>query len=199
MIKGERMTSNVHIVALCGSLRDESYTRVALRHALDAAEESGATTDLVDIRTLDLPVFDADEQDTGDAPELRRRVRAADAVVLGTPMYHGSYASPLKTALDYCGFDEFEGKTVGLLAVSGGQFPTPALEQLRTVCRALRAWTLPHQVGIPGAYERFEEGAISDEELANRVAELGRNAVQYSHIDELSQQPMGEERVELPS
>ena len=33
---------------------------------------------------------------------------AAVAVVLGTPMYHGSYASALKTALDYCGFDEFK-------------------------------------------------------------------------------------------
>ena len=193
------MNSNVHIVALCGSLREESYTRVALRHALDAAEESGATTDLVDMRTLNLPVFDADEQDVGDAPELRQRIRAADAVILGTPMYHGSFASPLKTALDYCGFDEFEGKTVGLLAVAGGQFPTLALEQLRTVCRALRAWTLPHQVGIPSAYEQFDDDAISDEEIADRVAELGRNAVQYSHIEEAPRQPTGEERVELPS
>ena len=193
------MRSNVHIVALCGSLRKESYTRVALRYVLDAAEELGATTDLVDIRSLDLPVFDADDQDAGDAPELRQRIRAADSVILGTPMYHGSYASPLKTALDYCGFDEFEGKTVGLVAVSGGQFPTPALEQLRTVCRALRAWTLPHQVGIPSAYERFDDGTISDEEIADRVAELGRNVVQYSHIEEIPRQPMGEERVELPS
>jgi len=28
-------------------------------------------------------------------------------------MYHGSYSSTLKTALDYCGFEEFEDKTVG--------------------------------------------------------------------------------------
>jgi NAD(P)H-dependent FMN reductase len=170
------------IVALCGSLRDGSYTRQASRHVLSAAAESGAETELLDLREYDLPVFDPNADDAGDADRLRGRVRTADAVVLGTPMYHGSYAAPLKNALDYCGFDEFENKTVGLLGIAGGSFPLSALEHLRTVCRALDAWVLPYQAAIPRASAKFEDGEFVDEDLAERVAVLGRRVVEYHDI-----------------
>jgi NAD(P)H-dependent FMN reductase len=176
------MTDGPHVIALCGSNRDGSYTRIALTHALAAAERRGASTELVDLRDFDLPVFDADEDDAGDADLLRERVRGADAVLLGTPMYHGSYSSTLKTALDYCGFDEFENETVGLLAVAGGQFPLPALEHLRTVCRALDAWVLPYQAAIPTASAQFEGGEFADDTLADRVATLGQRVVEYADI-----------------
>ncbi|SNZ04146.1 NAD(P)H-dependent FMN reductase [Natronoarchaeum philippinense] len=177
------MSDAPHVVAICGSLREESYTRTALGVALDAAGRAGATTELLDLRALDLPVFDADAQDAGDAPELTRAVREADAVLLGTPMYHGSYSSVLKTALDYCGFDEFEDKTIGLLAVSGGRFPVTALDHLRSVCRALDAWVLPYQAVVPQAYQAIEDGDVTDEELRERVETLGRRVVQYASIE----------------
>ncbi len=171
------MNGHPHIVGLIGSQRDGSFTRQATERALSAAADRGATTDLVDVRSLDLPVFDPDRPDAGEADGLRQRVREADGVVLATPMYHGSYASPLKTALDYCGFDEFEGTTVGLLAVAGGGFPTPALEHLRSVARALDAWVLPHQVAIPDSHAAFEDGRLADGDLAERVDSLGTELV----------------------
>jgi NAD(P)H-dependent FMN reductase len=177
------MTKDVHVVALCGSLREGSYTRTALEVALDAAADAGASTELVDLRELDLPVFDADADDAGDAPALRDAVGRADAILLGTPMYHGSYSSPLKTALDYCGFDEFENKTVGLLAVAGGGFPVTALEHLRSVCRALDAWVIPHQAAVPKAWDAIDDGAITDDGLEARVRTLGERAVQYANIE----------------
>jgi NAD(P)H-dependent FMN reductase len=176
------ITDTEHIVALCGSQRDESHTRKALFRALDAVERTGATTDLVDVTEMDLPLFDPDSPDAGEAAGLRRRVRDADGVLLGTPMYHGSYASPLKTALDYCRFDEFEETTVGLLVVAGGGFPTPALEHLRSVARALDAWVLPHQVAIPEAHSAFEDGQLTDESLIDRVETLGTEIVEYAGV-----------------
>jgi len=170
------------VVALCGSLRDNSYTRIAARHALAAATDRGAHTELLDLREFDLPVFDPDDEDAGDAEELRQRVRDADAIILATPMYHGSYASPLKNALDYCGFDEFENKTVGLLGIAGGNFPISALEHLRTVCRALDAWVLPYQAAVPRASAKFDDGEFVDQDLADRVAVLGERATEYSDI-----------------
>jgi NAD(P)H-dependent FMN reductase len=172
-----------HIVALCGSQRDGSRTRHALEEALTAAETKGATTELVDLSTLDLPVFDPDQNDIEDAEKLRRLVRSADGVLLGSPVYHGSYSSVLKTAIDYCGFDEFEETTVGLLVVAGGGFPTPTLEHLRSVARTLNAWVLPHQVAIPNSHSTFEAGELTDDALVERVETLGTEIVDYAGVE----------------
>ena len=170
------------VVAVCGSLRDGSHTRTAARHALDAADERGAETELLDLREYDLPVFDPNHEDAGDAVAFRERIREADAIILGTPMYHGSYSSALKNAIDYCGFDEFENKTVGLLGIAGGNFPITALEHLRSVCRALDAWVLPYQAAVPRASGKIEDGTLVDADLATRVAVLGERAVEYADI-----------------
>jgi NAD(P)H-dependent FMN reductase len=177
------MSDSPHVVGVCGSLRDASYTRIALREALAEAEEFGAATALLDLREYDLPVFDPDAGDAGDAERLRSELRRADSVLLGSPMYHGSYASGLKNALDYAGFDEFEDTTVGLLAVSGGGFPSPTLEHLRSVCRALNAWVLPHQAAVPDASSQFEDGEFVDERMEERVEVLGQRAVEYATIE----------------
>ncbi len=177
--------SEVRVVAIVGSLREQSYTRRAAAHALEAATDAGAETELLDLRSFDLPTFDADvdRESAGDAEALAAAVRDADAVVLATPVYHGSYSSPLKTALDYCGFEEFEDKTVGLLAVSGGAFPITALDHLRSVCRALNAWVLPHEAAVPRSSAAFEDGGFADGDTAERVATLGRRTVQYARIE----------------
>ncbi|MCU4754031.1 NAD(P)H-dependent oxidoreductase [Halobacteria archaeon AArc-curdl1] len=177
--------TDVHVVAVCGSLREESFTRTTLERALEAADDVGAETDLLDLREFDLPLFDGDvdREAAGDAAELARVLREADAIILGSPMYHGSYSSPLKTALDYCGFEEFEDKTVGLVGVAGGSFPVTTLEHLRSVCRALNAWVLPHQVAVPQASNAIEDGTFVDGKLEDRVATLGRRVVQYAAIE----------------
>ncbi|PSP65037.1 FMN reductase [Halobacteriales archaeon QH_8_67_27] len=177
------MPSDTHVAAVCGSLREGSYSRTALRRALDEAENAGASVDLVDLREFDLPVFDPDVDDQGDATELTERIRRADSVLLGTPVYHGSYSSALKNALDYCGFDEFENTTVGLLCVAGGSFPVTSLDHLRSVCRALNAWVIPHQVALPRARDKFDGTELIDEGDADRVRTLGRRAVEYADIE----------------
>jgi NAD(P)H-dependent FMN reductase len=177
------MPDQPYVVGLCGSLRDASYTRRSLHIVLEEAESAGASVDLVDLREFDLPVFDADVDDAGDAERLRERVGRADSVALGTPVYHGSYSSVLKTALDYCGFDEFENTTVGLLCVSGGSFPVTSLDHLRSVCRALDAWVVPHQVALPRAREKFDGDELTDGDDAERVRTLGRRLVEYASIE----------------
>ena len=190
------MSSNgPHVVGIAGSLRERSYSRIALQHALDAAEAAGATTDLLDLRDLDLPLFDADDEDAGDAAELRDRLREADSIVLATPMYHGSYSSVLKTAIDYCGFDEFENKTIGLLAVSGGGFPLTALDHLRSACRSLDAWVLPHEAAVPRAHSAFEDGEFTDDAVGVRVETLGRRVVEYATIEPDPRSPESVENV----
>jgi len=64
-----RDARDVRLVAICGSLREESKTRIALRTALDAAADAGAETTLVDLREYDLPPIDADGRERLPATE----------------------------------------------------------------------------------------------------------------------------------
>lgn len=176
------MTSNIHVVGVCGSRRDGSHTKTALEVSLQASDQVGATTTLLDLRTLEIPPLDPDITAPGDVAHLTRVMADADAIILATPMYHGSYSGVLKNAIDHCGFDEFADKTVGLLAVSGGRFPVSSLEHLRTVCRSLNAWVLPYEAAIPESNIAFQEGDLIDNQLAKRVQTLGRRIVEYARI-----------------
>lgn len=175
--------SSPSIVGVCGSLRDESTTRTALTHTLDAAEHAGATTALMDLRHLDLPTYDGDEPEAGDALEIRERIRQADGLVLATPVYHATIASPLKVALDYCRREDLEDTTVGLLCTAGGRFYGPVFSHLRSIIQILDAWALPDQVAIPNAGSVISGKSITDDEIASRLVNLGEALVAYARID----------------
>ena len=185
-------TDSVRVVAICGSLRAESYTRAGLVAALQGAQELGVDARLIDLNDYNLPLFDASKEDA-DLPEgvlrLRREVQQAQGILLGTPEYHAGYSGVLKNALDYMGFAEFEGKMIGLLAVSGGRMgATNALNGLRAVGRALHAWVVPYEVSIPQAWRQFDsQGAVKDPELAERVKELGRQVARFSYLHSAEQ------------
>jgi NAD(P)H-dependent FMN reductase len=114
----------IRVTGICGSLRPRSYTRMSLAVALEGAREIGAVTSLLDLRDYDLPLMDArKEVETypPDVTRLRLAVREAQGIILGTPEYHGGFSGVLKNALDLMGFEEFEGKMLGLIGVSAGR------------------------------------------------------------------------------
>ncbi|ELZ11005.1 NADPH-dependent FMN reductase [Halovivax asiaticus JCM 14624] len=190
------MTRTPTVLAVVGSLREDSYTRTALRYVLQAAANAGAETHLLDLREYDLPVYDPNVDQQDDAENACRHVRDADAVALGTPVYHGSYSGALKNFHDYCGWDEYEDTTVGLLATAGGGSYGSTLEHMRSTVRGVHGWTLPHQVGIRNASDAFvaapdaiDGRAFRDAALEERVETLGERLVEYAFIDEHCVQP----------
>lgn len=175
----------LRVVAVCGSLRPGGYTRQALLVALEGAREQGAQTGLIDLADYDLPLCNGSKDAASygpDAARLRADLGAATGIILGTPEYHASFSGVLKNALDLCGFQEFEGKMVGLLAVSGGSMgATNALSGLRVVGRSLHAWVVPHEVALPQVKRYFDaEGNLVDREMAQRVRELGRQVMRFA-------------------
>ena len=58
----------LRIVGLGGSLRASSLSLAALAVALDGAAEAGASTELLDLRRLALPMFNPEHE--ADAPEV---------------------------------------------------------------------------------------------------------------------------------
>jgi len=173
------MDSDPRVAAVCGSRSADSATRVALRHALEAAADAGATTDLIDLGAVDLPLYhpDRDDADSGDAVAVLERTAAADAVLVGSPVYHGSYASAFKSYHDYCGSDEFEDTVVGLVAVAGGSNYGRTLEHMRSTLAHVGADVLSEEVGVPSGSSAVADGRVVDEDVADRLDSLARSAV----------------------
>lgn len=177
----------IHIVGLCGSLRETSYTRFALNVALQGAISLGAHTSLIDLKDLDL-VFCAGKIPDHEAPpgvlRLRQDLRKAQGIIIGTPIYHGSFTGVLKNALDLTGFEEFSGKVLGLLSVAGGTMSgVEALNSLRSIGRSLHAWVIPEQVSIPQAWKAFDDaGHPLDENLLNRMEDLGQQVTRFAYL-----------------
>jgi FMN reductase len=181
----------VKIVGLPGSLREESYTRMAVRIALEGASAAGADTQLLDLRDYDLPFSSGNPKDRNYPPDvyrLRDDIKKANGVILGSPEYHGGMSGVLKNAIDLMGFKEFEGKMIGLVGVSGGLVgATNALASLRTVGRSLHAWVVPDQVSIPQAWRRFNrDGVIDDNAIRDRLEDVGRQVTHYSSLHTLA-------------
>jgi FMN reductase len=178
----------VTVVALSGSLRQGSYTTMALRAALRGAADAGADIKLIDLRDYQL-AFAMGAQDANMAASLdrlRAQFRVAHGILLGTPEYHGSFSGVLKNALDLMGFDEFEGKMIGLVGVSAGRMGAfDALNSLRNVGRALHAWVVPEQVSIPEAWKVFSEaGAVLDSQVEQRLFQVGRRVAEFARLHE---------------
>ncbi|MFQ5603447.1 MAG: NADPH-dependent FMN reductase [bacterium] len=179
--------NRIRVVGLNGSLREGSYTRLTLEIALQGASEVGVHTQLLDLKEYDLNFCDGrDDQSTypPDVKKLRETVARAQGLILGTPEYHGSFSGVLKNALDLMGFEEFEGKMIGLVGVSGGALGAAnALNGLRSIGRALHAWLIPQQASIPEAWKAFDEsGNLKDSHLIERVKEVGRQVARFAYL-----------------
>lgn len=175
------------VVGIVGSLRGESHTRKAVRVALRGAEEAGARTRLIDLKDYRLTFCDGEDDESRypeDVFRLREEVRGAQGVILGTPEYHGGYSGVLKNALDLMGSDEFGGKMVGLVGVSGGQMGAAgALSGLRGVVRAIQGWVIPDQASVPRARNAFDErGNLRDEAVEKRLKTVGRQVARFAYL-----------------
>ena len=181
----------LHIVGIGGTLREGSMSLLALEEALRAAEETGATTTLLDLRELDLPLYEPGkplEEYGENVKELVEAMRGADALLWSTAAYHGTLTGVTKNALDFAQFlarDErpyLQDRVVGLIATAGGSMAAVnAIGALVNVVHALRGVVAPLSVPLTQSWKAFdEEGNIRDEGAARRLKSLGRLVVEMS-------------------
>lgn len=175
------------VTSLCGSLRPTSSTERALSLALDAARDAGATVEALNLRELDLPLCDGREDLTtygGDTARFLAIIADSDALLVGSPEYHGSLTGTLKNALDLLRKDELKGKMVGLVATAKGEAGAMnTLNHLRHILRWMDAWVLPHQVSIPKAQEAFsQDGQVVRAGLEGDLRALGAEVVRYAGL-----------------
>lgn len=141
-------TTSLTIVGLPGSLRSGSFNRKLLRAAAEL-NPAGASIEVFEEVTA-IPLFNEDvEAVTGHGPEsvreLRRRIGAADGLLIATPEYNQSVPGVLKNMLDWLSrpgpAEVLIGKPVAVIGASGGPWGTriaqATLRQMLIACEAV--------------------------------------------------------------
>lgn len=184
------LNEHIHIVGIGGTLRKPSTSLLALQAALSAAEASGAMITLLDLRTLNLPMYnpELDYQDYGgNLHQFIKTVRQADGLLISTAAYHGSLAGVTKNALDLLDFlPKRDGESylhnvpVGLIATAGGdQAAVNTISVLVQIVHSLRGTALPLAVPVHNAKSAFsQDGRITDTKVAVRLGKLGQLIVE---------------------
>jgi len=133
------------MLILDGSPASPSRVAKLLSTIAEQAEVQSCSISVVELATFGLPFNDPTYHlNPGEHPnEVVRKfveaVQAADIVVLGTPLYHGSYSGLLKSALDHLKDDAFAGKAVGLVSNSNNaRNSMQAAQELVLVARTMK-------------------------------------------------------------
>lgn len=177
----------MNLVALGGSLRERSLTAAALRAAVDIAASRGASTQLLDLRLLRLPMFIPDLPIEGYPPDCQsalrqfvQAVRGADVMLWATPTYHGSVSGAFKNAIDHIQMlahdpePYLQNKAVGLIAVSDAA----PLASMAACVHELRAWLAPTRVTLMSG-DFSPDLTLSDDAAVRRTTRLVDELLQF--------------------
>lgn len=176
----------VNILGIPGSLRRDSYNRAAL----NAAQQLAPAETRVEIFDLHgIPGFSEDEEHDPPAQvaELKRRVRAADAILFATPEYNYSIPGVLKNAIDWAsrpyGDSAWDGKPVAVMGASIGAVGTARAQyHLRQCFVFLNMLPINRpEVMIANAPQGFDErGNLVNETSRQLIAQLLDNLAAWS-------------------
>ena len=160
------------IVLIAGSNRRNATRTQLLKYMVETLRRQGAEVTFLNLYDQPLPLYAPDGETLDEnAAFLIRSVDEADAIVLGTPEYHGSISGVLKNALDYLGSNEFHGKPVLSVSSSGGAVGVSSLTHLQVIVRNLHGINSPEWLSLGGNTRQFAtDGSPADMGVKQRVA-----------------------------
>lgn len=175
--------TNHTVLALSGSLRADSHNTALLR----AAQKYSGGLDIEIYDGLrEIPPYDGDLDNPDRRPaavtDLRRRITAADGVLIATPEYNYSIPGVLKNALDWVSTDwtKTEGlpllrKPIAIMGAAPTQFGSV---RAQLALRQVFVWTnsdvvLKPEVIAFRSHERFDDaGNLVDETTIELLEDL---------------------------
>jgi chromate reductase len=180
--------SQLRVTGFAGSLRRESYNRALLRAAADVAS---ADVEFTIIDLIDVPLFNADVEATGDPDSvaaLKRAIHDADLVVIATPEYNQTIPAVPKNAIDWASRppkpQAWDGKPVAIMGASPGRFGTVSAQRaLRETLAGVNARVMPQpRVMLSGAAGAFREGVLVDDDQRDRLERFMAAAVAWARV-----------------
>jgi len=164
----------VNFLVFEGSLRKESLNARLASLAQTVIEENSGGVDRAHMAEFDCPSFDFDVEKSSGMPagavEFRRRLLAADALVVASPEYNASMPGVVKNLIDWVSRFQpqpFKGKQALLLSASpsmaGGN---RGLWALRIPLEHLGTRVYPDMFSLAQAHQAFDiRGRIADAKL----------------------------------
>jgi arsenical resistance protein ArsH len=148
------------ILLLYGSLRERSFSRLAVEEAARLLRYFGAETRIFDPSDLPLP----DQVKNDDHPavrELREHALWSEGQVWCSPERHGQITGVMKAQIDHLPLSmgavrPTQGRTLAVMQVSGGSQSFNAVNSLRLLGRWMRMFTIPNQSSVAKAWQEFD-------------------------------------------
>jgi FMN reductase len=169
----------LNVIAVSGSPSVASRTRIVVEAAAERiAQEGGAKLHVIDLADLvpDLGIRSR-TQASARVEAALRSIETADLLIVGSPVYKGSYSGLLKHLIDLIDYPSLLGTPVGLIATGGSDRHALVIEhQLRPLFSFFSAKTLP--TGIFVNERAVAEGWASDTLLKSRFDQLVSEAVE---------------------
>ena len=157
----------MNIAIISGSPRKESVShRVVLFLKKELTEKTKHTIDIIDVRDWNLPllqhVFYSVEKTPDNYKPLATKMFAADAFILVTPEYNGSYSPALQNLMDH--FPKQGRKAFGIVTASPGAMGgLRSSQQLLLLVPALFGIASPNMLITPQVDQKFDaEGNLTD-------------------------------------
>jgi NAD(P)H-dependent FMN reductase len=164
----------MRIEIISGSPRDNSISnRVALNLQRSLQDKTGFEVGLIDIREHDIPhvqsVITSPENAPAEYRELATRMFAADAFIIVTPEYNGSYSPAMQILFD--NFPKQYHKTFGIATASPGALGgIRAAMQLQQFILGLFGILSPFMLITPQVDKKFDvDGNLIDESFQKPV------------------------------
>ncbi len=167
------------VLILVGSADADSHS-LHLGSAIEKGlQDHGAEIELINLIEYELPLYDrgverAEAYDEKTKAFLQKSLEV-DAFVWITPIYHNSYSSRLKNAIDWHHSTKFPGKVVGL-ASNGGNRSPQAVDQLMLVARSQGLVTIPTRV-CTDTSDYNEQLELTDQDILERVERFSKELV----------------------
>lgn len=201
------------ILLLYGSLRERSYSRLAVEEAARLLERFGCETRIFDPSDLPLPDQVADD-DHPAVHELREHSLWSEGQVWCSPERHGQMTGIMKAQIDhlplaYKGLRPTQGRTLAVMQVSAGSQSFNTINAMRVLGRWMRMVTIPNQSSVAKAYEEFDEaGRMKPSAYYDRIVDVMEELVRFTvllrpHaaqlVDRYSERKDRDEPVETPA
>lgn len=170
--------SKPNIVAVSGGLSTPSKTTTLVTTiASAAAEHLGSSLTLIELGPIAAVLGGTLRRDqaTPDISQALTTAEHADLLVVGTPVYRGSFAGHFKLFFDLVERTALRGVPVILAATGGGDSHSLVIEHsLRPLFAFFEAFALP--TGIYASDRDFEAGELRSPHLTPRIQAAVREA-----------------------